>query len=136
MTTDAYRMLPGTSPAEKLGSLGLVRGKNVDLRELAAAAHTYGIAVYLFFEEQLARTTSLELVIHQYRDLPAFERPYVRVEDFLRFVQENDPAFEQVMQASPIMLEIITVAEIAANPEIPALVYITAMMPYVDELGM
>jgi hypothetical protein len=136
MTTDAYRMLPGTTPAEKLRSLGLAQKKKADLRELAAAAHTYGIVVYLFFDEQIARTTSLELVIHQYRDVPAFERPYVRVEDFLRFVQENDPSFQQVMQANPIMPEIITVAEIAANPAIPALVYITALMPYGDELGM
>ncbi|WAC05588.1 MAG: hypothetical protein OS112_02880 [Methanoregula sp.] len=136
MTTDTYRMLPGKTPAEKLGSLGFVPGKKIDLRELAAAVGTYGISVYLFFNEQLARNTSLELVIHQYRDVPAFERPYVRAEEFLRFVQENDPAFQQVMQADPVMVEIINVAEISANPAIPALVYITALMPYLDELGI
>jgi hypothetical protein len=38
------------------------------------------------------------------------------------------------MQAHPIMIEILHVAEIAANPNIPALVYITALMPYLDEL--
>lgn len=134
MTTDAYRTLPGTTPAEKLGALGFSPGKKVDIRELAAAATTYGIAVYLFFEEQLARSTALELVIHKFRDVPEFERPYVRIGDFLRFVQENDPSFEQVMQAHPIMIEIITVAEIAANPNVPALVYITGVMPYSDEL--
>jgi len=136
MTTDAYRMLPGASPLEKLNSLGIAPGKKVDLRELAAAAGTYGIVVYLFFDEQLARTTSLELIIHQFRDVPEFERPYVRVEEFLRFVQENDPAFHQVMQAHPITPEVIIVAEIAANPAIPALVYITALMPYLDELHL
>ena len=67
---------------------------------------------------------------------PEFERPYVRVEEFLRFVQENDPTFHQVMQAHPITPEVITVAEIAANPAIPALVYITALMPYLDELHL
>jgi hypothetical protein len=134
MTTDAYRTLPGTTPAEKLGALGFAPGKKVDIREIAAAATTYGIAVYLFFEEQLARSTALELVIHKFRDVPEFERPYVRIGDFLRFVQENDPSFEQVMQAHPIMIEIITVAEIAANPNVPALVYITGVMPYSDEL--
>jgi hypothetical protein len=134
MTTDAYRTLPGTTPAEKLGGLGFAPGKKVDIRKLAAAATTYGIAVYLFFEEQLARSTALELVIHKFRDVPEFERPYVRIGDFLRFVQENDPSFEQVMEAHPIMIEIITVAEIAANPNVPALVYITGVMPYSDEL--
>jgi hypothetical protein len=134
MTTDAYRTLPGTTPAEKLGALGFAPGKKVDIREIAAAATTYGIAAYLFFEEQLARSTALELVIHKFRDVPEFERPYVRIGDFLRFVQENDPSFEQVMQAHPIMIEIITVAEIAANPNVPALVYITGVMPYSDEL--
>jgi hypothetical protein len=134
MTTDAYRMLPGTTPAEKLGSLGFAPGNKTDIRELAAAAGTYGIAVYLFFDEQLARSTALELVIHKFRDVPEFERPYVRIGDFLRFVEENDPSFQQVMQAHPITIEVITVAEIAANPNVPALVYITALMPYLDEL--
>jgi hypothetical protein len=136
MTTDAYRMLPGTTPAQKLGSLGFVPTKKVDIRELVAAAATYGVAVYLFFDEQLVRTTPLELVIYKFREVPGFERPYVRVEEFLRFIQENDPAFEEVMQAHPIMLEIVHVAEIAANPTIPALVYMTALMPYLDEFQL
>ncbi len=123
---------------KNLGLSDLLPGRRsisaVDIREIAAAATTYGIAVYLFFEEQLARSTALELVIHKFRDVPEFERPYVRIGDFLRFVQENDPSFEQVMQAHPIMIEIITVAEIAANPNVPALVYITGVMPYSDEL--
>jgi hypothetical protein len=134
MTTDAYRTLLGTTPAEKLAPLGFAPGKKVDIRELAAAAGTYGIAVYLFFDEQLARSTALELVIHKFHDVPEFERPYVRIEDFLRFVHENDPAFQGVMQAHPIMIEILHVAEIAANPNVPALVYIIALMPYLDEL--
>lgn len=136
VTTDAYRALAGTTPAEKLAPLGIVTGHRVDIRNLAEAAGKYGIGAYLFFDKQLARTTSLELVIHQFRDVPEFERPYVRVEVFLRFVKENDPSFERVMQEHPVMVEIVKVAELSTDPAVPALVYVTGLMPYTDELQL
>jgi hypothetical protein len=38
MTTDAYRTLPGTAPAEKLGGLGFAPGRKVDIREIGRAS--------------------------------------------------------------------------------------------------
>jgi hypothetical protein len=63
-------------------------------------------------------------------------RPYVRVENFLRFVQENDPSFALVMQQHPVMIRIVRVDQIAADPAVPPLVYVTGLMPYLDELNL
>jgi hypothetical protein len=136
MTTDAYTALAGTTPAEKLAPLGILAEATIDLRTLAAAAADYGIAGYLFFEEDLARNMPLELVISRYREVPDDMRPYVRVENFLRFVQENDPSFALVMQQHPVMIRIVRVDQIAADPAVPPLVYVTGLMPYLDELNL
>jgi len=136
MTTDTYIALTGTTPAEKLATQGIIPGKSININDLASAAIRFDIAVYLFFENDLARNQPLEAVIHQYKDIPEFERPYVRVEAFLRFVKDNDPSFETVMRQRPIMVEIVKIDEIAADPKIPPLVYVTALMPFSDELNL
>jgi hypothetical protein len=136
MTTDAYSALIGTTPAEKLASQDIIPGKSVNINDLASVALRFDIAVYLFFENDLVRNQPLEVVIHKYKDIPEFERPYVRVEAFLRFVKDNDPSFETVMRERPIMVEIVKIDEIDADPKIPPLVYVTALMPFSDELNL
>jgi hypothetical protein len=136
MTTEAYTALPGSIPAEKLATLGIVTGSHIDLRTLAMVSTRYGIAVYLFFERELAQGVPLEMVISRYRDVPEDMRPYVRVESFLRFVQENDPSFEQVMDKHPVMVGITRVDQIAADPKAPPLVYVTALMPDLENLNL
>jgi hypothetical protein len=136
MTTDEYSPLAGTTPAEKIGLLGIGPGIGVDLRKLAAVSVKFGVAVYLFFEEDLARNIPLEQVIHRYRDVPDDMRPYVRIENFLRFIQENDPSFAQVMQEHPMIINVVRVDQIAADPAVPPLVYITGLMPDLEDLKL
>ena len=71
--------LPGSTPEEKLGSLGIAPGKKIDIRKLGNYANLHGIEITLFFEEDLARTRTLEAVRQEYCHFPEYERPYVDV---------------------------------------------------------
>ena len=44
---------------EKLASIGIERGRMMDIRNLEAIGRDYGIGIYLFFEKELATTRTL-----------------------------------------------------------------------------
>jgi hypothetical protein len=134
--TPAWEMLNGRTAAEKLETLGVVPGQMHDISTLCRIGKTYGISVYLFFEEDLARTRTIESVQEEYGKFPEYERPYILVEGFLRFTKENDPSFEQTMREFPLMIEIVNILDIhtplGGNPG-PC---ITGLMPFLDELDV
>lgn len=132
----AWAALPGTTPSEKLAHLGIVPGKDVDIRKLGTIADNYGLAIWLFFEEDLARTRSLESVLAEFLQVPEYERPLVLVGSFLRFTQENDPSFEQTLEEFPLMVGIIAIGEGLAGRGGKTEPYVTCLMPFLDELDV
>lgn len=132
----AWSALPGTAPAEKLQVLGVKPGALVDIRRLDEISRGYGVTVYLFFEEDLARNRPLESVIGEYGSVPIFERPYISVPDFLRFTRENDPSFEQTLQDFPLMVEIVSSSITQDGPDGSDLPVVTGLMPFLDELDV
>ncbi|MDD1694464.1 MAG: hypothetical protein LUQ71_07050 [Methanoregula sp.] len=130
----AWAAVPGTTPSEKFGHLGLIPGKSVDIRKLGTIADNYGVAIWLFFEEDLVRTKSLEAVLADFSGVPEYERPVILVESFLRFTQENDPSFEQTLEEFPLMVGIVTIGEITPAGKSRAEPYVTCLMPFLDEL--
>jgi len=132
----AWSALPGTAPAEKLQVLGVEPHALVDIRRLDEISRGYGVTVYLFFEEDLARNRSLESVIGEYDSVPIFERPYISVPDFLRFTRENDPSFEQTLQDFPLMVEIVSSGTTLTGPDGNDMPVVTGLMPFLDELDV
>jgi hypothetical protein len=135
-TMSAWETLPGKTPAEKLGSLGIMEGRNLDIRTLDEMSRRYGIEVFLFFEEDLARTRTLESVLEEFEIFPEYGRPYVGIRSFLRFTRENDPSFEQTMREFPLMIEIVTTGEMQSPKDGTPVPYITGLMPFLDELDV
>ena len=133
---NAWAALPGSTPAEKLQVLGLEQNIRVDIRRLDEISRKYGVTIYLFFEEDLARNRPLEAVLSEYGSLPVFERPYISVPDFLRFTRENDPSFEQTLQEYPLNIEIVSVCTLPAGTDRDDLPVITGLMPFLDELDV
>lgn len=134
--TTGHAALPGSTPEEKLQSLGIIPGKKVDIRTLGRIANTHRVNITLFFEEDLARTRTLESVREEFGHFSEFERPYVDVNRFLAFTRENDPSFEATMDAFPLMIEIVTVGQdIPAAGKEPVLV-VTGLMPFLDEFDV
>jgi hypothetical protein len=135
-TEAAWEALPGKTTAEKLGSLGVIRDRTLDIRLLDEINRTYGIGVFLFFEEDLARTRTLESVLEEFDIFPEYGRPFITIESFLRFTRENDPSFEQTMREFPLMVEIVTIGESQEPTYGKAIRYITGLMPFLDELDV
>jgi hypothetical protein len=137
MDTDAaWEALPGKTAAEKLGSLGVIRNGTLDIRMLDEISRSYGIEVFLFFEEDLARTRSIESVLEEFDIFPEYGRPYITVESFLRFTRENDPSFEQTMRELPLMIEVVTIGERQSSDRGTTNLYISGLMPFLDELDV
>jgi hypothetical protein len=132
----AWSALAGKTVAEKLQGLGVGSGKMVDIRRLSEISRSYGVAVWLFFEEDLARDRPLESVFEEFNCFPPFERPYISVADFIRFTRENDPSFEQTMREFPLMIEIVSSGETTSDKGESIVPYITGLMPFLDELDV
>lgn len=132
----AWAAVPGTTHTEKLRHLGIIPGTPVDIRRLGTIADNYGVAIWLFFEEDLARTKPLESVLDGFARVPEYERPVILVESFLRFTQENDPSFEQTMDEFPLMVEVVAIGEIAPGSGGKPEPYVTCLMPFLDELNL
>ncbi|MEI8332139.1 MAG: hypothetical protein WCF90_10925 [Methanomicrobiales archaeon] len=129
----AWSALGGTTPIEKLGSLGVFEGRTLDIRFLDEIARTYGVNVMLFFEEDLARTRTFESVQQEFAPVGEFERPFITVSSFLAFTRENDLSFEQTMREFPLMVEIVTVGETHSLEE-KIVPYVAGLMPFLDEM--
>jgi hypothetical protein len=132
----AWEALPGKTSEEKLHTLGIMEDKMLDIRMLDEIRRKYGIEVFLFFEEDLARTRTLESVLGEFEIIPEYGRPYVSIGSFLRFTRENDPSFEQTMREFPLMIEIVTTGEMQSPKDRTPTRYITGLMPFLDELDV
>jgi hypothetical protein len=135
-TMSAWDALSGKTPKEKLGSLGILGGMDVDIRMLDEISRKYGIEVFLFFEEDLARTRTLESVIEEFAVFPEYGRPYVSIGSFLRFTRDNDPSFEQTMREFPLMIQIVNTGTLQFPKDGKPTHYITGLMPFLDELNV
>ena len=132
----AWRSLPGTTTPEKAASCGIIRGRKIDIRELDEKSRKYGIDIFLFFEKDLVHTTTIEQVQEKYKDVPEFERPYVRIDRFLSFTRENDPSFEQTLKEFPLKIEIVTVGEMRSADSNSMVPFVSGLMPFLDELDV
>jgi hypothetical protein len=133
---NAWSALPGSSPAEKLQVLGVINNTQVDIRRLEEISRRYGVVVYLFFEEDLARNRPLDAVLSEFGRVPVFERPYISVPDFLRFTKENDPSFEQTLEEFPLMVEIVSTGTTLAGTDGNDVPVVTGLMPFLDEMDV
>jgi len=135
--TDASRnALRGTTIPEKMASIGVERGRMIDIRDLDKIGSDYGIGIYLFFEKKLALSRSLAEVQEDYRDVPEYERPYVRVDRFLQFTKKNDPSFGRTLEEFPLMIEIVAVGEMHDPATGSTTPFVTGLMPFLDEFDV
>ncbi len=81
----AWEALPGKTTDEKLRSLGAMKGSMLDIRMLDEISRRYDVEVYLFFEEDLARTRTLESVLEEFDPVPEYGRPFIISRKFPSF---------------------------------------------------
>jgi hypothetical protein len=135
-TEAARNALHGKTISEKLASIGIEPGRVIEIRNLDGIGRDYGIDIYLFFEKELVTTRTLAQVEEEYRGVPEYERPYVRIDRFLRFTQENDPSFSRTLDEFSLMIEIVTVNELPDPVTGRVTPVITGLMPFLDEFDV
>ncbi|WP_067050099.1 hypothetical protein [Methanofollis ethanolicus] len=126
---NAFENLKGSGVDEKFASIGVSTGVQVDILELQRLSRRYGFRAVVYFEEEMAQAGDLAADEKEYADVPESDRPFVSVDDFLKFAREYDPySFDIRLKELPIMIEVVAVGEIAGTP------YVTGLMPFLDEL--
>jgi hypothetical protein len=112
----------------------------LDIRMLDEISRRYDVEVYLFFEEDLARTRTLESVLEEFDPVPEYGRPFISVGSFLRFTRENDPSFEKTMRDFPLVIEVVNIGEMQSprygTPVGLPVRFITGLMPFLDEMDV
>jgi len=125
----------GTAFPPDLERLGIVPGAKIDIRELDAMRKRHNFHVYLYFEEDLARDSTLRKDLQEYGDIPDLERPFIRLDAFLRFATESDPLFIRRLDELPLVVEIVAYGNIGLR-EGKLTPYVKGVMPFLDELAM
>ncbi len=118
-----------------LERLGIASGAKIDIRELDRIGKRQKFHVYLYFEESLAVSSTLEEDLQEYRGIPDLERPFVRLDTFLKFATESNPLFTQCLGELPLVVEVIAYGEIGMGGGEPV-AYIKGLMPFLDELAI
>lgn len=93
-------------PPPDLERLGIVAGAKIDIRDLDAMGRRHNFHVFLYFEEDLARDSTLREDLQEYRDVPDLDRPFVNLNAFLRFAAEQDPLFTRRLDELPLVIEV------------------------------
>lgn len=115
--------------------LGIGPETKIDIRELDRMGRNHNFHVYLYFEEDLAKSSTLQENLQEYADTPGLERPFVRLDAFLKFATESDPLFSRRLEELPLMIKIVAYGKIETDEE-GSVTYVKGLMPFLDELDI
>ena len=134
MKKQSWNDIAGESVAEKMQTLGITVGRKSDIRTLGEIEDACGIEAVLYFERDLAETSTYEDDLKQFAGADEFCRPFVRAGSFIRFASENDPSFASRLEQFPMMIQVIEVGvRREGSRDIP---YIKGLMPFLDEFDV
>ena len=121
-----------TKRGEECRTFAVAPGEKVDILELEELGRRLGIDIYLYFEYDLARNSTIEKDMEVYKDVPEYERPFIALGMFIEFASSQDPGFREKLRELPLVLEVVSCGEIVLD-EKPCR-YITTLMPFLDEM--
>ncbi len=134
MKKQSWNDIAGDSVAEKMQILGITVGKKTDVRKLGEITDAVGVEAVLYFEKDLAETSTYEADLKDFAGEDEFNRPFVLANSFIRFGSENDPSFPSRLREFPMMISIIEVSERRDGSRV--IPYIKGMMPFLDEFDV
>lgn len=123
----------GTTFPPDLERLGIIPGAKIDIRDLDKMGKRHNFRVFLYFEEDLARSSTLRKDLQEYSDVPDLERPFVGLDAFLRYATESDPLFTRRLDELPLVIEVVAYGELRTQEGKPV-PYVKGVMPFLDEL--
>lgn len=92
---------------EELKPIGLKVGMHLPLGRLKDLQEDHGLEVILYFDEDLARNSTLDADHADFRIVPSEARPFMPLRVFLQVMAERDPGFARRMQEEPLMVEVL-----------------------------
>lgn len=104
-----YREIPGNSVGEKCSALGIVPGGKVPINTLKEIQDYCKISVYLFFDERIARNSTMQNDIENYSVLPPKARPYLELHQFYMVIEEEGL---ELLDGGVVSAEIVGVGEL------------------------
>jgi len=132
MKRKRFEDISGATLGEKFRAIGVVPGETMDIRELQAISKTYKVEAVMYFEKDLAQTSTYEKDLETYADDPEDFRPFILVTSFIRFASESDPTFLGRLEEFPLLVTVHSVGErISGGQPVP---YIKCLMPFLDEI--
>lgn len=114
-------------------------GERTDVLVLRDLRRTEHINVYLYMDEEIARTSDLAADLAKYRLVDPDFRPVMEIEEWFKTMQKQmrqiagaDARVEEMFAAEPLNAEILEIGEIqtAVGPR----TYLKALLPYLDEM--
>ncbi|WFN35087.1 hypothetical protein L1S32_02915 [Methanogenium sp. S4BF] len=134
MKKQSWNDIAGDSITEKMQSLGITVGSKADIRKLAEIADAVGGEAVVYFEKDLAETSTYEADLRDFAGEEEFNRPFIQAHSFIKFGSENDPTFPARLQEFPLMITVIEVAERREGSRV--IPYIKGLMPFLDEFDV
>lgn len=127
--------LPGDTTEEKFSSMGIIKGEKYDVLDLRKKGRLFSVDVVLYFEPELAVNSTYEKDLADFADEPVEGRPFVPVDFFLKFGEENDPSFKGRLKEFPLEIKVVDLGAIK-NPDGRDSYYIKGVMPFLDEFDV
>ncbi|RQD80459.1 MAG: hypothetical protein D5R96_08665 [Methanocalculus sp. MSAO_Arc2] len=121
-----------TGSGEECRTFAVAPGEKIDILELEELGHRYDIDIFLYFEEELARRSTIEKDLSAFRKVPEYERPFIPLGKFISFASTQDPGFRDKLRELPLILEVIACGEAVIDGRNRR--YITTLMPFLDEM--
>ncbi|KAF1077919.1 hypothetical protein [Methanogenium sp. MK-MG] len=130
----SWNNIAGESVTEKMQTLGITAGHKADVRKLGEIADAFGVEAVIYFEKDLAETSTYEADLKDFAGADEFNRPFVLANSFIKFGADNDPSFLSRLKEFPLMITIIEVSERRDGSRV--IPYIKGMMPFLDEFDV
>ena len=92
---------PGTP--EEFESIGLAAGMRLPLNRLKELQERYGCEVILYFDEDLARNSTLDADYADFRIVPVQARPFMPLAVFLRMAAEREDLARRIRTEPPVV---------------------------------
>jgi len=134
MKKQSWNEISGENVTGKMQSLGITVGHKADIRKLGEIADAFGVEAVVYFEKELAETSTYESDLKDFAGEDEFNRPFILANSFIKFGSENDPSFVSRLSEFPLMITIIEVAERRDGTRV--IPYIKGLMPFLDEFDV
>ncbi|CVK33009.1 MAG: hypothetical protein GX965_10195 [Methanoculleus bourgensis] len=103
MTEDVCSVSFSPGTPEEFESVGLAAGVRLPLDRLKELQERHGFEVILYFDEDLARNSTLDADYADFRIVPVQARPFMPLAVFLRVVAEQEEIARRMREEPPVI---------------------------------